>query len=130
MVQDHYHKTAISLFTDHLQPDQENVEPVPDGALINGRNVRDCSVLSYRTCVDTSLTLPSFNLTANEKHRLRFINVGAFAGFQIQIDEHEFAVTEVDGTDIKPHFCHRVNINAGQRYSVVISTHVTSSHQF
>ncbi|KAF1990475.1 multicopper oxidase [Aulographum hederae CBS 113979] len=121
MLQDHYHDTSSSLLMDYLKPDQENAEPVPDGALINGRAVRNCDDLPDRRC-DNSTTIPTImNLPKNASHRLRIINVGAFAEFQVQIDEQEFAVTEVDGTDVNPAYYHRLNINPAQRYSIVIS---------
>lgn len=130
MVQDHYHTSYNELLMDYLQPDQENAEPVPDGALINGMNIRDCSTLPHRKCDNSSAGLPMFTLTPAQNHRFRFINVGNFAEFQIQIDEHEFAVTEVDGTDLEPVYYHRLNINPGQRYSIVISTNITTADSF
>lgn len=114
----------------YLEPDRENAEPVPDGALINGKNIRDCSKLSSRKCDNSTAVIPEFNLTPDRNHRLRFINVGAFAEFQIQIDEHKLAVTEVDGTDVEPAYYHRLNISPGQRYSVVISSNLTSASSF
>lgn len=95
MVQDHYHSLSGELLMKYLEPDRENIEPVPDGALINGKAL--CHVTS-NTCDDSAVEI--FNLEPSRNHRLRFINSGAFAEFQIQIDEHEFAVTEVDGTDV------------------------------
>ena len=61
------------------------------------------------------------DLASDRNTRLRFINVGALAEFQIQVDEHEVYVTEVDGTNVLPEPIHRLNINPAQRYSVIIS---------
>lgn len=130
MVQDHYHTSYNELLMDYLQPDKENAEPVPDGALINGMNIRDCSTLPHRKCDNSTAGLPIITLTPAQNHRFRFINVGNFAEFQIQIDEHEFAVAEVDGTDIEPVYYHRLNINPGQRYSIVVSTNITTADSF
>lgn len=132
MVQDHYHDLSGALTRRYLAPDQENSEPVPDGALINGRNIRDCSRLPHRKCDNTTSNVgtPTFNLAPNQHHRLRIINVGAFAEFQFQIDEHELAITEVDGTDVWPEYYHRLNINPAQRYSVVVNTNASTSDTF
>ena len=130
MVQDHYHELSGALLMDYLKPDRENAEPVPDGALINGLNSRDCAKLSRWKCDNSTVTLPKFELAANENHRLRIINTGAFAEFQIQLDEHTFAVTEADGTDIEPVYYHRLNISPGQRYSIIVSTNVTTADSF
>ncbi|KAF2192785.1 multicopper oxidase [Zopfia rhizophila CBS 207.26] len=120
MVSDHYYDLSSFLLMQYLSPDRENAEPVPDSALINGRGVRNCDDLPNRRCDNSTLSLADFNLEPDMNHRLRFINVGAFAEFQIQVDEHEFAVTEVDGTDVLPSYIHRLNINPAQRYSIVL----------
>lgn len=130
MVQDHYHNLTSDLLMEYLGPDQENDEPVPDNALINGRGVRDCADFEGWPCDSTNRSTPTFDLAAGKRHRLRIINVGAFAEFQIQFDEHPFYVTEVDGTDVHPEPFHRLNILPAQRYSVVIETNVTTASEF
>lgn len=127
MVQDHYHNLTSELLMDYLAPDQENDEPVPDNALISGRGVRDCSDFPGWPCDTTNVSAPKIDLEAGKRHRLRIINVGAFAEFQIQFDEHPFYITEVDGTDVHPEPFHRVNVLPAQRYSVILETNVTSS---
>lgn len=130
MVQDHYHDLTSALLPHYLAPDRENAEPVPDGGLINGMNKRNCDSLQGRDCDNSSAELATFSLEPNKNHRLRIINTGAFAEFQVKIDEHAFAVTEVDGTDVLPAYYHRLNINPGQRYSIVINTNVTDRDAF
>lgn len=121
LLSDHYYDPSSELLRDYLAPGSENDEPVPPSALINGRNVRDCSTLFDRKCSIQGLSSALFNLDPQESTRLRIINVGAFAEFSLQIDEHEFSVLEVDGTDVQPQAIHRLNINPAQRYSIVIS---------
>lgn len=130
MVQDHYHNTTSELLMDYLQPDKENDEPVPDNALINGRGMRSCNDFEGWRCNSSNTSNAVFDLTAGQRHRLRFINVGAFAEFQIQIDEHPFYITEVDGTDVHPEPFHRLNILPAQRYSIVVETNVTTSDAY
>ncbi|CAM1506674.1 Fc.00g063150.m01.CDS01 [Cosmosporella sp. VM-42] len=130
MVQDHYHNLTSELLMDYLQPDRENDEPVPDNALINGHGVRNCAEFPGWPCNDTNVATPVFDLEAGQRHRLRIINVGAFAEFQIQFDEHPFHVTEVDGTEVHPEQFHRLNILPAQRYSVILETNVTTGTAF
>lgn len=130
MVQDHYHNTTSELLMDYLQPDKENDEPVPDNPLINGRGLRACDEFDGWRCETSNTSRPVFDLGAGQRHRLRFINVGAFAEFQIQIDEHPFYITEVDGTDVHPEPFHRLNIMPAQRYSVVVETNVTTQESY
>jgi hypothetical protein len=93
-------------------------------------NRRDCSGVPSRRCDNSSAYVPTFDLAPNQNHRLRIINTAALAEFQIQIDEHLFAVTEVDGTDVLPHYINRLKINPAQRYSLIVSTNVTTSDSF
>jgi FtsP/CotA-like multicopper oxidase with cupredoxin domain len=130
LVQDHYYDLASELLMRYLEPDRENIEPVPASALINGRNSRNCDALPNRKCDNSSASIPIFALEPNKNHRLRFVNVGSFAEFQIQVDSHSFAVTEVDGTDVQPEYAHRLNINPAQRYSILLHTNVTDHDEF
>lgn len=127
MVQDHYHNTTAELLMDYLRPEKENAEPVPGSGLINGRGVRSCASFPSWPCDNSTVQFPELRLGKNQQHRLRIINVGAFAEFQLQVDEHPFYVTEVDGTDVEPEPFHRLNILPAQRYSIVVETNVTSN---
>jgi FtsP/CotA-like multicopper oxidase with cupredoxin domain len=122
LVSDHYYDLSSELLMEYLKPDSENSEPVPPSAVINGRNSRDCSTLPSRNCSSTARSNALFDLPKESNIRLRIINVGAFAEFQLQIDEHSFHVSEVDGTDVwHPEPIHRLNINPAQRYSIVLT---------
>lgn len=132
MVSDHYHDLSGALARHYLAPDMENAEPIPDGALINGRAIRNCDEYEDRKCDNSTSNVgtPVFNLESDQHHRLRIINVGAFAEFQFQVDEHQLAVTEADGTDVVPTWYHRLNINPAQRYSVILHANSSSSDSF
>ena len=132
MVMDHYHDSSSQLLMEYLASDNENAEPVPNGALINGQGTKDCSKVSSRHCDNTTsnVGIPRLSLEANQNHRLRFINVGAFAEFQIAIDEHNFAIVEVDGTSVKPAYYDRFAINPAQRYSIVFNANATNEKTF
>ncbi|RFU33384.1 hypothetical protein B7463_g2957, partial [Scytalidium lignicola] len=129
MLQDYYYDASSSLLIETLEPGSE-VSPIPDGALINGLNRRDCSKLPHRMCDNSTAILPCFDLAPNANHRLRFINVGAFAWFQVSVDEHQFSITEVDGTDIVPSLDKRLMISPAQRYSIIVNTNQTSADAF
>lgn len=132
MVSDHYHDLSSALLWQYLKPDMENTEPAPVGGLINGRGIRNCDDFPHRICDNTTVNvgLPQIYLAPNQNHRLRLINVAAFAEFQIQVDEHQLSVTEVDGTDVLPVPYHRISINPAQRYSVILNTNATSAESF
>lgn len=132
ILSDHYHDLSSALLWQYLMPDMENTEPVPESGLINGKNVRSCDDYPDRICRNTTANVghAKIVLDRNKNHRLRFINVGAFAEFSVQLDEHELAVTEVDGTDVVPVKYHRLNMSPAQRYSVIVSSNVTSADTF
>jgi FtsP/CotA-like multicopper oxidase with cupredoxin domain len=129
MLSDYYHDLSSGLLVSSLEPGSES-SPIPNGALINGLNRRDCSQLPNRMCDNSAASLPAFDLTANANHRLRFINAGAFAWFQVSVDEHQFAITEADGTDLNPAYATRMMISPAQRYSAIINTNQTSGDAF
>jgi hypothetical protein len=52
------------------------------------------------------------------------------AEFQLELDEHSFAVTEVDGTNVLPSYIQRLIINPAQRYSLIVSTNLTTKDSF
>lgn len=132
LISDHYYDLSSALVRPYLAPDAENAEPVPASALINGRAIRNCDDLPNRKCDNSTANvgIPTLNLEANQQHRLRLINVGAFAEFQVQLDEHMMAVSEVDGTDVHPVYYHRLNINPAQRYSIIVNANVSTSDSF
>ncbi|CAI6335698.1 unnamed protein product [Periconia digitata] len=121
LVSDHYYDLSSSLLQKYLEPGNENEEPVPQAAVINGRGKRNCSDLPDRNCSSSGISNALFDLSPKHNTRLRFINVGAFAEFQIQLDEHEVQLTEVDGVDVHPQSIHRLNINPAQRYSIIVT---------
>lgn len=62
-------------------------------------------------------------MDAGAYHRLRFINAGGFAWFQVSIDEHlRLLVMEVDGARVEKFQEADVSLAPGQRYSVVFAT--------
>ncbi|KAF1959011.1 multicopper oxidase [Byssothecium circinans] len=121
LVSDHYYDLSSALLWQYLKPGNENDEPVPQAAVINGRGMRNCSQLPNRNCSTADRSNALFNLSSEHNTRLRFINVGVFAEFQVQIDEHEVQLTEVDGVDVHPQSIHRLNINPAQRYSIILT---------
>lgn len=121
MVQDWYHDLSAALLPRYLAPGNENAEPVPNGALINGRGRADCArVGTAHRCDPAGVALEVLHLDPAKPHKLRFINVGALAEFDVDIDEHAVSLVEVDGVAVVPHAMHRLRISVAQRYSVVV----------
>jgi FtsP/CotA-like multicopper oxidase with cupredoxin domain len=122
LLQDWYYDPADGLLRDTLSPGSEG-SPMANGALINGLNQADCSQHPNRTCDTKGSHLPTMAMDAGAYHRLRFINAGGFAWFQVSIDEHlRLLVIEVDGARVEKFQEADVALAPGQRYSVVFAT--------
>ncbi|ERS97940.1 hypothetical protein HMPREF1624_06111 [Sporothrix schenckii ATCC 58251] len=128
LVQDWYHDLSSGLLKEALAPGSES-PPLPNGALVNGANVVNCDAYPDRRCDNsTGARVPALDLEAGASHRLRFINIGGFAWFEVSLDRHlSLPVTEVDGVDVAPVLEKTLLIAPGQRYSVVLTTNETST---
>ena len=124
---------AASLLPGYLASGNENNEPVPDNGLVQGTNYFNCS--SYGnggdgyTCYDNS-TQAVISLETDKRYRLRFINTGAFAPFQVSVDNHTLQVIEADGTPVSPLTVHRFEIAVAERYSVVLHANQSSGTNY
>ncbi|KAI1158076.1 multicopper oxidase-domain-containing protein [Nemania serpens] len=121
MLQDWWYDPASGLMRHVLSPGVED-EPVPNTALMNGVNQAVCSDHPLRNCTEVGAALlPHLDMTHGERHRIRFINVGGFAWFQVAVDEHDdLQVVEADGTIVEPTLSSPLVISPGQRYSAVL----------
>ncbi|KAI0141391.1 multicopper oxidase-domain-containing protein [Pestalotiopsis sp. NC0098] len=122
MLHDWYYDPAEGLMREVLSPGNED-SPIPNAALINGLNQADCSSHPNRRCDSKGTFLPTMNLEASASHRLRFINLGGYAWFQVSVDEHtSLPVIEIDGTTIEPAPESDIVLSPGQRYSAILTT--------
>lgn len=130
MIQDWYYDLSSGLLRQKLSPGYEGM-PVPDGALLNGLNKVNCSLHPERRCDSSTASFASLDIAPNEIHQLRIINVGAFAWFELTVDEHrDLPVVEVDGANISPVAESSIIIAPGQRYSVILSATQSDRHAY
>lgn len=117
-----YYDPAEGIMRQVLSPGSED-SPIPNAALINGVNKADCNSHPSRRCENDGVNLPSMDLSPGARHRLRFINLGGYAWFQVSIDEHvSLPIIEIDGTTTEPVPEPDIILSPGQRYSAVITT--------
>ncbi|KAI0098751.1 multicopper oxidase-domain-containing protein [Nemania sp. FL0031] len=121
LLQDWWYDSASGLMREVLSPGVEDA-PIPNTALMNGVNRAVCSDHPNRDCTEVkAASLPHLGVSSGERHRIRFINVGGFAWFQVAVDEHDdLQVVEVDGTIVEPTLSSPLVISPGQRYSAVL----------
>ncbi|KAK5633826.1 hypothetical protein RRF57_009540 [Xylaria bambusicola] len=121
LLQDWWYDPASGHMRDVLSPGVEDA-PIPNTALMNGINQAVCSDHPDRNCTEVkAASLPHLDIAPGERHRLRFINAGGFAWFQVAVDEHDdLQVVEVDGAIVEPTLASPLVISPGQRYSAVL----------
>ncbi|KAI0841088.1 putative multicopper oxidase [Hypoxylon sp. FL0890] len=120
LLQDWYYDSDSGLMRDVLSPGVEDA-PIPNTALINGVNQANCSNHPGRLCSEAEKPLPNLDLALGKGHRLRFLNAGGFAWFQVAVDEHDsLPIVEVDGSAVNPSPVSSLVIAPGQRYSTIL----------
>ncbi|KAF9183243.1 hypothetical protein BGZ51_004165 [Haplosporangium sp. Z 767] len=121
IISDWYHQATGPLLAQYLSPESNGMEPVPNNGLINGKHTFDCSTVQPTDLPCTQGERALFHFLPNRRYRLRIINSSAAAPFMFSIDEHQLQVIEADGTDLNPIMVDSLPINAGQRYSVIVT---------
>lgn len=121
MLTDWYHHPTGTLLAKYLSPESNGYEPVPNSGLINGKGKFNCAnVHDGLTCADSDRA--AIHVVQNRRYRLRIINTSAAAPLLFSIDNHQLQVIEVDGTNLNPIMVDSLPINAGQRYSVIVTS--------
>ncbi len=113
---DLYHSEAPPLINYYQSQDNANnnngAEPVPNSGLINeAQNAK-------------------FSMVAGKKYLFRIINMGAFAPFYLQFDQHDMTVVEIDGVYTKQVTVSQLFITVAQRYSVIVTAKADGSKNF
>eukprot|EP00667_Euglena_gracilis_P005467 EG_transcript_5507 len=144
MIGDAYHRDWSEVYTGLLQDTASWVwAGDPEAILHNGRGcyraqnstslVFDINVLAacyantVRRSLNQSLTsgvglLYVWDVQPSTVYRLRLIGVGGLSIVTFAIQDHNLTVVEVDGHDVEPYDVSSLEVNSGQRYSVIVRT--------
>lgn len=154
MVSEWYHEQhdeLIDQFMNIYNP--TGAEPVPPSAIMywmeNGQYGTPAADLAKGIDVGDQMSIP---FEAGLTYRLRFINAGAFAMFQLQLEGHDWCVSfnhspagtsaltpvlcrlryiiETDGVDTEPYKVDNFPISVAQRYSVLVKARSDNSQNF
>ncbi|RCH86617.1 hypothetical protein CU098_005341 [Rhizopus stolonifer] len=91
----------------------------PDSVLLNGKGVYPNVTLSQdQNCKGFTY----FDVEPNKVYRLRNIGAVTFRMLEISIKDHDMKLIEIDGEYVKPFGLKSIEIDAGQRMSVLIRT--------
>ncbi|QRV95360.1 Multicopper oxidase [Ceratobasidium sp. AG-Ba] len=109
-IADWYHKSAQAIEDSH-----NFKEFTPNSITINGKGRFD--PLHMPASPDTLYTL---KVKRGKRYRLRLINVSAIASVMFGVQGHNLTVIEMDGALTKPMVVDKLEVLAGQRYSVIL----------
>ncbi|KAI9141763.1 Cupredoxin [Paraphysoderma sedebokerense] len=84
----------------------------PQSLLVNGRGNSNCSQPNHSI----------IDVTSNKTYRLRFISTSSLAYSRLHIPGHKWRIIEADGYYTQPLETDVLEINSGQRYSVLLET--------
>ncbi|AMD21008.1 HEL273Cp [Eremothecium sinecaudum] len=140
MVNDYYHNVASTYLENYMSPENENTEPTPNNALIQGIGTYNHDSPMYMAPhveqrdegerQEASPSMPVINLKPGRKSRLRLINAGFFAPFEFSVDQHTLNIIEADGTNTVPKEVESVALSVGQRYSFILDRKDTELDSF
>ena len=93
----------------------------PYSILHNGKGAVDCETVdAYLSCKENG-TFAEVSVTEGKTYRLRLINEASLSYLNFRIEQHTLTVIEVDGTYVTPYEVSGIDINAGQRISVLLT---------
>ncbi|CAG7918927.1 unnamed protein product [Penicillium olsonii] len=135
LIGDWYHRPAQDVLDWYTDPGNFGNEPVPDSLVINGVGRFECQMAVPARpvdCVAQSTNL-SFGFDPQLKLRIRVVNTGALAGFDLQFDHHTIDLLQVDSADVQRTKDKDMNslgtLYPGQRMDfVLIPTEDTKGH--
>ena len=95
----------------------------PQSLLINGRGRFNCSLdfdVDPQTCNSTALEYERIQVEPGKTYRFRLIGATSLSYLQFSIEGHEMTIIEADGLTLLPATVNSLEINSGERYSVLV----------
>jgi iron transport multicopper oxidase len=65
-----------------------------------------------------------------KRYFIRVVNLGAFVGQYLYIEDHDFEIVEVDGVWVEPAKADTIYISAAQRYGLLLDTKNSTSRNY
>jgi len=106
---DWWHNTTLPMLETYIAT---QIIPVASSGLFNGRG---------RFNGGPEVAYDVTPVTTGKRYRFRVINMSARSSFMISVDNHDLTVIETDGVGTQPLTGNKINILAGQRYSLVLT---------
>lgn len=115
-VNEWYHEVSNVLLDYYASPLSQGNEPVPYDSLMNfvGQGNATGSAASYAYIKGAA------GFCNNPKTKLRIMDTGGFARFNVSVDNHRMIIVAEDGVQVEPLEVGSLQINNGQRYDVLV----------
>ncbi|KAG9236721.1 Cupredoxin [Amylocarpus encephaloides] len=123
LLTDHYHTPYLKVVAQVVSQNINQVAPLSDSNLINGKNNFNCSSkpANDTTPCRSNARLETFRFSPGKVHRLRLINAGAEGTQKFSLDGHDMKVIANDFVPIIPYDTKVVTLGIGQRTDVLVT---------
>ena len=119
MLADWYHESDVDQLAGLMSPTFKWIGD-PQSILVNGKGRYDCSLDVGSTCNLTGIPYEQITIQQGKTYRLRFIGATSLSYFQVSIQGHSMKIIEADGIYVEPYEVASLEINSGERYSVLL----------
>ncbi|KAK9722271.1 hypothetical protein K7432_002807 [Basidiobolus ranarum] len=119
LLSDFFHKDDDDITTGLVSPNFRWIFS-PQSLLINGKNLVKTKCASKEDKVCTSCEHDVTTVESGKTYRFRIYGSAMAAFFRFKIGGHKMTVIEVDGSYVKPFQTDHIEVNAGQRFSVLV----------
>ncbi|ORX94528.1 Cu-oxidase-domain-containing protein [Basidiobolus meristosporus CBS 931.73] len=120
LLSDFFHKDDDTITTGLLSPNFHWIF-APQSMLINGKNLVETKCTSKDDKVCTSCQHDVTTVERGKTYRFRIYGSAMAAFFRFKIAGHKLTVIEVDGSYVQPYVTDHIEVNAGQRFSVLVT---------
>ena len=120
LLSDWYHESDVEQLAGLMSPVFKWIGD-PQSILINGKGRFNCSIDPVSTCNLTNIKYEQSTIEQGKTYRLRFIGTTSLSYFKVTLQGHSMKIIEADGIYVEPYVVESLEINSGERYSVLIT---------
>ena len=118
LLSDHWNLKDDRLLVEGLRQQAFKWVGDPQDIMINGQA---CAAGAWSSDECAALEPAVFNVTAGMTYRLRLINAAAMSFLNFAVEGHSFTVVEIDGHYVEPYTSTSIELNTGNRVSVLMT---------
>jgi len=117
LLTDHWNQKDDRTLVEGLRQQQFKWVGDPQTLLLNGRG---CALSNWTACQEAGVEPAYLDVEPGKTYRLRLINGGAMQFMTATVEGHNVTVVEMDGRYVEPFQVRDVDVNTGNRVSVLL----------